>query len=279
MKTYTTCDGTYGNLLWMTNGTVEAAAALDYGLRIMVLRCVGMENVLYCQPDDCSDGITAPQGWRLHGGHRFWASPESDDSYYPDNEPITYAIDGETVLLTQKNDPWTGFAKQFRMSFEDDGSLAVEHILTNVGTKPVKAAAWGITTLRSGGKARIPLAGSGDGYAPTRSVALWFDSSLGDERLSFEKDAIVGRHLPLENKLKLGAYTPQGSISAMIAGQKLEISFAVHPMENCPDHGSNVELFLNRYIMELETLGECREIMPGASVKHTEYWRISPFQE
>ena len=276
METHITADGAFGRLLWMTNGSVEVAAALDYGLRIMVLRCVGMENVLYRQPDDLSDGLVTAQGWRIYGGHRFWTSPESDASYYPDNDPVTYGIDGGSVLLTQKTDPWTGFRKQLRLSFCEDGGLKAEHILTNCNTHAVKVAAWGVTTLKGGGVARIPCAGHTDGYLPNRSLSLWFDTSLGDSRLSFEEDTVIGRHLPCEKKLKLGAYSPQGRISMENAGQVLEISFATHPMENCPDHGSNVELYLDRCIMELETLGESEEIAPGASVKHTEYWHISP---
>ena len=276
MKTYLTADGEYGRLLWMTNGSVEAAAALDHGLRIMVLRCVGMENILYRQPDDLSDGLVTQQGWRLYGGHRFWTSPESDESYYPDNDPVTYTIESESVLLTQKADPWTGFCKQLRLSFCDDGALKAEHILTNRNAHPVRAAAWGVTTLKGGGVARIPCAGQPGGYAPTRSLSLWFDTSLGDSRLSFEKDTVVGRHLPCEQKLKIGVYSPQGRISMENAGQKLEISFPVHPMERCPDHGSNAELYLDRYIMELETLGEFTELAPGASVTHTEHWYVTP---
>lgn len=276
MKTYVDHDSTYGNLLWISNGSVEVAAALDYGLRVMVLRCVGMENVLYRQPDDLSDGITTEKGWRLYGGHRFWTSPESDDSYYPDNDPVEYRIEDESVLLTQKTDAWTGLKKQFRISFCENGNIRVEHILTNRNSDPVKTAAWGITTLRGKGIAEIPCEEQGDGYAPNRAISLWFDTSLGDSRLSFTKNSIIGRHLPSENKLKIGAYTPQGKIAAENAGQRLEITFGLHPMDHYPDHGSNVELFLNKHFTELETLGEFQTIAPGESVVHTEYWYIFP---
>ncbi len=276
MKTYKNYDSEYGNLLWMSNGKIEAAAALDYGLRIMIFRCVGMENVLYCQPKDLSDGFSLKNGWRIYGGHRFWTSPESDKSYYPDNQPIEYIIEEESVLLTQNTDPWTGIKKQFRLSFYGDGSFKVEHILTNCNPHSVKAAAWGITTLKGGAIAKIPCEGQEGGYTSNRSLSLWFDTSLGDNRLSFHKDVIIGRHLPCEKKLKIGAYTPQGKISMENLGQKLEISFLPHSMEDYPDYGSNVELFINKYIMELETLGVLKEIVPGATIKHTEYWNISP---
>ena len=276
MKTYIDCNSKYGKLLWLTNGSIEVAAALDYGLSIMVLRCVGMENVLYHQPDDLSDGLSTEKGWRLYGGHRFWTSPESDDSYYPDNDPVVYMIEEDSVLLTQKTDEWTGFKKQIRLSFCDNGNLKVEHILTNCNPYPVKVAAWGITTLKGGGVAKIHFEGSVGGYLPNRALSLWFDSSLNDSRLSFEDNCIIGRHLPCEKKLKIGAYTPQGEISMKNLGQKLEIIFATHPIEDCPENGCNVELFLNKHIMELETLGELKTIPSGATVKHVEYWCLVP---
>lgn len=276
MKAYVDYDSVYGNLLWLSNGSIEVAAGLDYGLRIMVLRCVGMENILYRQPNDLSDGLTTPKGWRIYGGHRFWTSPESDDSYYPDNEPVDYCIKEDYVLLTQKTDLWTGFKKQFQLSFCDNGSLKVEHILTNCNTHPVKVALWGITTLKGDGIAEIPYEGHANGYAPNRAISLWFDTSLGDSRLSFGQNSIIGQHLPYEKKLKIGAYTPHGKISMENLRQKLDISFAMHPLEDYPEQGVNVELFLNKHIMELETLGELKEIAPGATVNHTEYWIISP---
>lgn len=72
MKTYIDSNSKHGKLLYLTNGSVEVAATLDYGLRIMVLQCVGMGNVLYHQSDDLSDGLFTEKGWRLYGRHRFW---------------------------------------------------------------------------------------------------------------------------------------------------------------------------------------------------------------
>ena len=276
MKTHIDCDSKYGKLLWLTNGSIEVAAALDYGLRIMVLRCVEMENVLYHQSDDLSDGLSTEKGWRLYGGHRFWTSPESDESYYPDNDPVEYTIEEDSVLLTQKTDEWTGFKKQIRLSFCNNGNLKVEHVLTNCNSSPVKVAAWGITTLKGGGVAKIPFEGTVGGYVPNRVLSLWFDSSLNDSRLSFENNCIIGRHLPCVKKLKIGAYTPHGEISMKNLGQKLEIYFSPQPIQDCPENGCNVELFLNKHIMELETLGELKTIPSGATVKHVEYWHLVP---
>ena len=276
MKTELTKDAAYGRLLWMTNGRTEAAASLDYGLRIMVLRLAGRENLLYRQPEDLSDGFSTEQGWRLFGGHRFWAAPESRLSYYPDGEPVEYRIGDDCAELLQRTDPWTGFQKTLRLSFDEDGSLNVEHLLTNRGDAAVCAAPWGITTLRGGGRAELSFAGPGGGYAPNRVLALWGKASPADGRLSFTADSLLARHDPEREKLKLGVYSPQGRIAAENLGQRLEISFPVHPLEACPDGGCNAELYMNRHIMELETLGERKMLAPGESAVHRERWRLSP---
>ena len=276
MNAHIAYDNLYGNLLWISSGSIEAAASLDYGLRIMVLRYVGMENLLYRQPDDRSDGLITENGWRIYGGHRFWTAPECDNSYYPDNAPVEYVIDEESVMLTQKTDQWTGLQKQLRLTFYKDVSLQVEHILTNCSTHSVNAAAWGITTLKGGGNAEIPYGGCDDGYAPNRVLSLWGDTSLGDSRLSFSADKILARHDAGIGSMKLGIYSPYGKISMRNFGQRLEISFLVHPLAAYPDNGCNVELYLDKHIMELETLGELKEIAPGETITHTEYWRITP---
>ena len=81
-------DAKRGNLIWLSDGRTEAAAALDFGIRIVHLSCAGKPNLFYSQPDDLSDGLATEAGWRIYGGHRFWSSPESTRSYYPDNAPV-----------------------------------------------------------------------------------------------------------------------------------------------------------------------------------------------
>ena len=85
-------DAKRGNLIWLSDGRTEAAAALDFGIRIVHLSCAGKPNLFYSQPDDLSDGLATEAGWRIYGGHRFWSSPESTRSYYPDNAPVQGSV-------------------------------------------------------------------------------------------------------------------------------------------------------------------------------------------
>ena len=61
-------DAKRGNLIWLSDGRTEAAAALDFGIRIVHLSCAGKPNLFYSQPDDLSDGLATEAGWRIYGG-------------------------------------------------------------------------------------------------------------------------------------------------------------------------------------------------------------------
>lgn len=268
-------DPVLGALLWMSDGKTELAAALDIGVRIVQLHAVGEKDLLYHQPEDLSDGLTTQQGWRIFGGHRFWASPESERSYYPDCQPVIWEQLPDGVCLRQAVDPWTAFEKTLTVRLLPDGRIEAAHVLTNCGQRPSRAAAWGVTTLCGGGEAYLPFPRTDAGeYYPSRAMALWGGTSLADERLRFEPDAIRATHLPMETSLKIGISSSTGELSMTNFGQRLRIEFAPLTPAQCSDCGCNAEVYLNRHIMELETLGPLTLLQPGESTTHTEYWHV-----
>ena len=277
MKTEIRNDSELGRVLWMTDGQTELAVTLDVGIRVIHLSCAGMQNLLYRQPADCSDGLQTPDGWRIFGGHRFWAAPESEKSYYPDQQPLEYALAGDGVILCQPIDPWTGLQKTLTLHFCPDGSIRAEHRLTNCSDHPVEAAAWGVTTMAGGGTAQIPFAGrvtETEQYNPERVVSLWGTTSLGDERICFTKDGISATHLPSDDYFKIGLYSFAGKMTMQNFEQEFELSIKPLPMEDCADLGCNLELYMNRHVMELESLGKRTLMQLGQSAEHTEIWRV-----
>ena len=164
----------HGRILFMTDGKTEVGGALDFGVRIVHLAAAGRENLLYEQPRDLSDSLATPEGWRIHGGHRFWAAPESSLSYYPDNDPVDCERLPSGFVLRQRTDPWTGMQKELAAVFADDGSLCVTHTLIYEGEESVQAAAWGVTTLKGGGEAFYPFPkAEGSEFSVNRTLALW----------------------------------------------------------------------------------------------------------
>lgn len=274
MKHEIRTDESFGRILFLSDGKTELGAALDFGLRIVHLSCCGMPNLFYRQPDDGSDGLTMPEGWRIFGGHRFWSAPESDKSYYPDRDPVDYTVTDSGAELRQRLDPWLLQEKRIQIAFQPDGSVSVRHGLKNCSGEPVRLAAWGVSTTAAGGTVTIPFAGVENGYNPQRTVALWGETSLADPRLHFTPEALTAEHIPMDNYLKLGFYCTEGRIIRQNLGQRFEISVTAPPIERCADLGSNIELYMNRDVLEMETLGELAELQPGDETMHEEIWRV-----
>ena len=266
----------HGRILMLSDEYIELAGALEFGIRIVYLSVPGKENLLYVQPSDLSDNLVTPGGWRIHGGHRFWAAPEGELSYYPDNDPVTYETLPDGFVLKQKTDPWTHMQKTLSVELDGKSRLRVIHTLTYEGDESVQAAAWGVTTLRGGGTAVFPFPkAEGNEFRVNRSLGLWGDTSLSDQRLSFSGDKIIAKHDGSRAYFKLGMYNADGRISMENLGQKLQIDIPVYPMDAyAADRGCNAELFMDPNVMELETLGETKLLKKGESVSHTEYWTV-----
>lgn len=262
----------WGNVLWITTPYAEVGVALDFGIRVVHLSCPGKENLFYEQPEDMSDGAATPQGWKLYGGHRLWLAPEGDYSYCPDNDPVSYTVEGNAVLIEQKTDPWTGIKKQLRLTFRED-SIDVENIFINDTDKVMEGASWGVNTLDVGGVAKIDFAGTKPGdYTPRRIVSLWADTNAHDPRLQFDRNSLTATYMPLTDYCKLGLYCDPGKAVFENKGQRFILTFGAEGLANHPDNGCNFELYLGRYFMELETLGVKRTLQPGQAASHTENW-------
>lgn len=265
-----------GQVLWLSNADAEIGVALDFGIRVVHMSCIGCENLFYVQPADLSDGFVTDEGWRLRGGHRIWMAPESDDSYYPDNAPVSYELLDDGALIIQDPDPVLGIRKSLRIIFQEDGGITLVQSIENVTDKVVDGASWGVNTLDGGGKAFISFTNNDKkGYTPHRVVSLWSDTNLHDPRLSFDKKGLTAYHMPLPDYLKLGLYCMEGKAVFENKGQQLTICFDSEPLDQYPDNGCNFELYMCSKFMELETMGVKAHILPGQSTSHKETWYLT----
>ena len=265
-----------GQVLWLTDGNAEVGVALDFGIRVVHVSCAGCENLFYAQPADLSDGFVTDAGWRLRGGHRIWLAPESDDSYYPDNTPVSYELLEDGALICQNPEPWLGIQKSLRITFREDGGITLMQSIQNVTDHPIDGASWGVNTLDAGGKAFITFTNNDKkGYTPHRVVSLWSDTNLHDPRLSFDKKGLTAQHIPLPDYLKLGLYCMDGKAVFENKGQRMTICFESAPLNQHPDNGCNFELYMCSKFMELETLGTKAHILPGQSTSHEETWYLT----
>lgn len=266
----------WGKVLWLANDNVEIGVALEFGIRVVHLSCVGCDNLFYVQPEDLSDGFTSDDGWKLYGGHRIWMAPESEASCYPDNDPVKWEETGDGVLITQNVDPLLGVCKTLDIAFLGDGGIKLTQSIYNATDKPIDGAAWGVNTLDAGGIARISFASNDRrGFNPHRVVSLWSDTNLHDPRLAFEKDQLTATFLPLKDYLKVGLYCMEGKAVFENKGQKFILCFDAQPLNLYPDFGCNFELYMCSRFMELESLGVMTHILPGECASHSETWYLS----
>jgi hypothetical protein len=215
-----------------------------------------------------------PDTWKLRGGHRLWLTPECDDSYYPDDAPVSYTLKDNGVLIVQDVEPPLGIQKTLEITFREDGTVHLLHNFYNRNDHPITGASWGVNSLDASGEISFGYCGNRGDFYPGRVLALWGDTYLGDPRLTFEKDRICAKYLPVDDYFKIGVYCPTGEAILESKGQRLTMGFAVPDIRDLPDQGCNFELYMHRCFLEMETLGTITNIAPGESASHWETWKL-----
>ena len=100
---------TFGRVLAIENGAIELYVTLDVGPRVIRYALAGGENFMF--EDVNLDIVEKGAGfddyfykgayWHTYGGHRIWLTPESKpETYYPDNDPVAYRIEGNKFTFT-----------------------------------------------------------------------------------------------------------------------------------------------------------------------------------
>ena len=222
---------------------------------------------------------------RFYGGHRLWHSPENKPrTYQPDNDAVDhFELDGIHYFVPHPEED-TGIQKQMAVHVHN-GTVVVDHTLTNTGLWPVELAPWAITMMRPGGIGIMPLpphVSHQTQMLPTHSISLWGYTSLNDRRILFGDKYILVLQTPeVEAPLKLGLqvipeYVWSVGWLAYVNDDTMFVK-SFHPAEdqdNYPDLGSQVELFTDGSFLELETLGYKKILRPDESIKHREYWSL-----
>jgi hypothetical protein len=257
---------------------VEFTASLDFGIRILRFCLCGGQNLFYEQ-DAEADYLCTPEGWRVYGGHRLALAPESDKTYWPDNEKVHHKILRNGIRLDQSEDQYLHIKKSITMEFTQNlHELSLTHTVHNTGTDAVSGAPWAITAIAPPGTLLVPFSpplGNSLSAAPNRFISLWNNTSLADKRLSFTDDGIMIRHIPVDDYFKIGLRSAGSSVQYQSEGRPIfSKTFSADNALTYPDNNSNFEVFACKYMMEIETLGPLSTIQPGEKRIHRETWTI-----
>jgi hypothetical protein len=222
--------------------------------------------------------LKSPFGdYTIHGGHRFWAAPESPEfTYIPDDTGLKVERSGNSVSLIGEVEKPTGLQKTIVISLPASSpSVLLNHVLTNCSKKTIICAAWVITVLPPNGKAKMPLRGEpGSNLLPDRQLSFWPYGKFSDPRFHLLDDNLQVIVNPAEEIFKVGARCPQGWLSYSNNGIVFRKEFSFDPDAHYPDFGCNAEIYTNGLIVELESLSGLVELKPGQSIHHSETWLI-----
>lgn len=240
------------------------------GPRLIGLYAKGVEGNLLAETPDVH--WSTPHGeFYLRGGHRLWIAPE--DSFYvcPEGNVKVIAESGRITLRSDLDA--SGLEKEIAFHL-DQNRVSLSQRVTWHGKEPIELAPWGITQLRLGGIAILPLSAS-EGLQPNRNLVLWPYSQVDDERFELHDDLILLHGHGSEQAFKIGNYDSHGWLACLWDDVLFVKRFAVDRTGNYPDMGSNVEAYVRDSCLELETLGPLTSLKPGESVTLEEIWEVS----
>ena len=247
---------------------------LDYltttGPRIVGLHVNGVEGNLLAETPDAH--WPTPHGeFYLRGGHRLWTAPEDPFYTCPDEEVTVSNANGEVVIqgATEKS----GLQKE--ISIQLDGNCV--HLSNKViwhGSGSIELAPWGITQLRLGGTAFLPLA-SVESLQPDRNLVLWPYTQIKDERLEIYDDMILLHGKGRDHACKIGNRNSHGWIACAMGSVLFTKSFDANRAGTYPDMNCNVEAYVKDACIELETLGPLQRLQQGDSAAYNETWQIT----
>ncbi len=263
----------FGESLFADNGCVQVIIPLTYGLRIGHLSLCGGENLFFEQPKDMKE-LATEAGWRVRGGHRLWLAPESEKVYCPDNEPITFEIQGEEIVLRQKEDPWLKVKKTMRLSFVEENAVRVVNEIENTDKETLRCSLWAISAMAPGGTQNLGFALRDGGMDHWHRISMWDYTSLGDPRVEYRRDGICLKHRPTGQKYKIGVGHPYGPVTYENKGVIFEKHFPVELEKEYPDANVSYETFMCDHMVEMESLSPLKEILPGETAQHTEVWKL-----
>ncbi len=278
----TVVDDVFGNCVKITNGLVEVMVTIDFGPRVIHCAVCGKENMFYQDTEKTSLGeVQECYGGdiiRLYGGHRVWISPEEmPRCYYPDNAPVDYSVDGNSVTFTAPIEKINYIQKSITITMEENEPvISVENTVKNCGVWDVELAVWSITQMDKGGIEVIPQTKRETGYLHNRSFVLWPYSVMNDNRIYWGRDFLTLKQdenadcafkVGLNNENGWGAYFNKGQVFLKFFDPEID-------GDAYPDNGCCYETYTNEKMLEAECLSQFELLAPGDEISLHEEWEL-----
>lgn len=278
---------TFGRVLAIENGDMELYVTLDVGPRIIRYALPGGENFMF---EDVNAEIVEQSAafddhfypgayWRTYGGHRIWLTPEAKpDTYYPDNDPCTYTVNGNVIAVTPPAQKASQVAERLVLTVPESGtSVVVRAEATNLADHPQTFGVWQISVMCPNGLAVVPQTLRDTGLLHNRRMSLWPYCEMNDARVYWGKTLFTLRQDPSADRpFKVGTSNERGFAAYLCHNAMFVKRMPFYADVPYPDDGCNFETYTNPKILELESLGKLAPVAPGDTVSSEEVWSLTP---
>ena len=282
-----TDDPILGKCVYIQNSLLRIVVSISYGPRILSLGFTGEENIFWYDSGltrktaaaEMAEAYGPGACFYEYGGHRLWAAPpRMPETYYPDNDPVTYTIRPEGVLFTPPPQRCNGLQTSLELVLSPEApNLMVIHSAENLGKEKSHLALWPITMLRPGGTVVLPQNNEeADGNLPDRVLTLWPGSNICDPRLTLGNRYILIRHaaLPGEHPLILGTNNTSGWLAYALEGTVLVKRYVHNPNISYPNHNCSCRVYAGDSFVQLESISPMYGLEPGQAIRHVENFTL-----
>lgn len=270
MQLKTTKFWKFKNCYEITSNGKKLIVTTDVGPRIVFFGFIDSpENVLYFDENE-KIGLGK---WKLYGGHRFWVSPETMDTYSPDNHPCKME-EGNNIVSFITIDNKTNLEKRLSIYVENNNFI-VSHTLTNRGEMLYYGGIWALTCIPVEGVIFFPWSTPGD-WKMKKIIywEKWPGQSTNIKSKQFDPENDLFLVYPKGEVAKLGTTGYEGFLGVTAGNYTFIKKFdfiqgAVYPDDNCA-----IEVYTSKHFCELETLSPTLTLIPGYSLTHKEKWLL-----
>lgn len=273
----------WGKCIRISNGVVELYATLEFGPRIIRFNVIGHENIFFEDrqfrvTNDLSpySGYFPYNTWKLYGGHRLWAAPEEmPRTYFTDHEPVEYECFDNGIILKQMLQPTVQISAFMKIMMAEDGTVTVQHTISNHNVWPISLAPWAVSALCKDGLEVIPIPQEQTDLLPNACLSLWPYTRMNDHRVYWgEKFITLRQDRHTTRAFKFGLSNTAQYAAYFVHGCLFLKKFTYQKNATYPDFGVNFETYTANEFLEMESLGPLTALDPGASVCHEESWSV-----
>ena len=153
--------------------------------------------------------------------------------------------------------------------------------MINQSNTAQKVAPWSLSMCKGPGLEIVPLPDDVTDFRPQVFYSIWnFGAPYNDERAYFGKEFFSLRMVP-KNPLafKAGFNMNKGYLLYLTGEEALVKRFKRNPDGVYPDNNVNFETYTKDLFLEIETLGELKNLEPGEDSEHYELWSLYELED